>query len=757
MTASSNRIETSPPSRYSWIHGGVSVVLIALVIICLAGLPGLRFDDDLENLFRGDSSEFQEYEKFTQRFGSTDRRCVVLLQCPDVLERQKLQAIRRIDTALESIPETDHVDSLGSLLEAKRVGRIFFPIVPFDESNNIAWDPAEKLLKEHPFGSGIQFSKDQQYTLISITLNDDVTPQNVEGVREQIEQVLRREWNGTGGEFYEYGITGLPIIRSEITRCLQRDQLKFTLLGLVFAVVIGWGLFRKLVPVILLAVIPFAGLGCIMGILGWLNIPLNIVNNVVTPLVLVIGFAEVIHILFSVGGRIGMGQGHREAIVATVRQLFLPCLLAALTTAIGFGSLFLAEDRSLQEFAIVASVSSLIMFAIVLVASGCILGTPLAKFCVRNRVGVSESEKAGNRVDRVFRLSPKVVSIASILAVLFMGYGASFNHFDYRYTENLPKSNDAVETIRKLDQAFGGSSPNHVILEFKEQPELDKLFEILRQVQRRLENLDTIRETVSFMDLLDSMPPDSGSDREHFGELRYLPKNAREAFLVIRPTVANIHLSLPDSGSFELLPVIDEIQSELDQVSREYPEVNATLTGLNVLSVKRSQAMIHDLVNSLLGASLVIFGLVVLVYRSLVFALAAIIVNAFPILGVAAVMYLMDQPIQYTGIMLLCTCLGLAVDDTVHFLSQTQLQIKAGMDFDSAVIQSARKLWPVLVTTSLLLGVGFGLAATSDIPTFQTFGGYACLALALALVGDLLILPYLLIFFKDYVERKRNN
>ena len=164
--------------------------------------------------------------------------------------------------------------------------------------------------------------------------------------------------------------------------------------------------------------------------------------------------------------------------------------------------------------------------------------------------------------------------------------------------------------------------------------------------------------------------------------------------------------------------------------------------------------MISDLVSSLLGASLVIFGLILVVYRSLVFAVAAIIVNAFPIMGVAAIMSLAGQPIQYTGIMLLCTCLGLAVDDTVHFLSKTQIQLKEGADFEPAVIQSAKKLWPVLFTTSLMLGVGFGLAATSDIPTFQTFGGYACIALALALIGDLLILPFLLITFHRWFGRK---
>ena len=160
-----------------------------------------------------------------------------------------------------------------------------------------------------------------------------------------------------------------------------------------------------------------------------------------------------------------------------------------------------------------------------------------------------------------------------------------------------------------------------------------------------------------------------------------------------------------------------------------------------------SEKMITDLVTSLLAASLVIFGLILVVYRSLPFGLAAIIANAFPILGVAAIMSFNGQPIQYTSIMLLCTCLGLAVDDTVHFLSKTRQLQKAGWDLPAAIEASVSHLRPIFTTTSAMLGVGFGLAATSDIPTFQTFGGYACLALILALIGDLIFLPALLFVF----------
>ena len=217
----------------------------------------------------------------------------------------------------------------------------------------------------------------------------------------------------------------------------MRDQQKFTWLGLLFALIIGWFLFRKPMPVFFVALVPFLGLGCIMGWLGWFGIQLNIVNNVVTPLVLVIGFAEVIHVLFLTGGFLGQGQSYRQAVISMVRQLFVPCLLAALTTAIGFGSLYLSSDKSLKEFAVVAAVASLVMFWMVLGTSSCLLATPLARFCVRDapKEG-TENRKSGIR--RISMLPVSCVAFFSIVVLVLATVLASRNHADFRFTENLP-------------------------------------------------------------------------------------------------------------------------------------------------------------------------------------------------------------------------------------------------------------------------------------------------------------------------------
>ncbi|MEE2643067.1 MAG: MMPL family transporter [Planctomycetota bacterium] len=742
------------PGWFPFAHRLTSLLLLLMVITSSVGLAFLGFDDDLENLFQGDSRDYRDYLEHTEIFGATGNQCVVLLTAPDVLSADSLSAIRRIHQKMVRDEELVSVNSMCDLLLPRRVGRMFFPAIPFGEADAGDWKMAREVLQVHPLGNGILYSSDFRHTLLVFEIQRGTRRDREAAKIDSIREMIRSEW--CKAESSGVKVTGLPVIRLEVIRCLQRDQAKFTVLGFLFALIVGWVLFRKLMPVMFVAMIPFVGLGCIMGLLGWLSIPLNIVNNVITPLVLVIGFAETIHVLFLTGAFIGQGDGTGVAVLKMIRRLMVPCFLAALTTAIGFGSLFLAEDRALREFAMVASVSSLIMFLVVLLVSACLLASPLGRHCVHDRRPARrDANQITPRGVTGNRRWPMLVSLLVVVLNLLLAWLASRNGTDYRLTENLPKSNVAVQSLHEIDRVMGGSSRNHLQVRFRKKPKPGQLIQTLDTICRRLEQSPIVSRTNSFLNLLESMPGPEGDPIRKFRELRHLPQEAWEPYLQIDPTVANINLMLPDIGSRRLGPHFEAIHERVQKDAGG--AYQARLVGLNVLASRRSQKMIRDLVWSLLGASLVIFGLILLVYRSPVFGLAAILVNAFPILGVAALMSWNQQPIQYTGIMLLCTCLGLAVDDTVHYLSKLRWLLDSGLEMQRAVQETTRQLWPVLMSTSLILGVGFGLAATSDIPTFQTFGGYASVALTLALIGDLFFLPHLLVGLSGLTNKSRQN
>ena len=165
---------------------------------------------------------------------------------------------------------------------------------------------------------------------------------------------------------------------------------------------------------------------------------------------------------------------------------------------------------------------------------------------------------------------------------------------------------------------------------------------------------------------------------------------------------------------------------------------------MSVVSAYRVRQMITDLVYSLTTAAVLIFILLTLAFRSIWLGLVSVIPNAFPLVATAAVLGLAGEPLRYASAVCFCISLGIAVDDTIHFLWRYRRQQRALTDRAAAIRATFLSMAPVLVTTTVLLLIGFGAAIFSPVPTLRVFGGTACVAILWALAGDLIILPALL-------------
>jgi len=148
------------------------------------------------------------------------------------------------------------------------------------------------------------------------------------------------------------------------------------------------------------------------------------------------------------------------------------------------------------------------------------------------------------------------------------------------------------------------------------------------------------------------------------------------------------------------------------------------------------------------GWPLLVIGVLSIAFRSLLVGLLSILPNAFPLVVAAAVLQVLDLELQMVSALAFSVCLGIAVDDTIHFLTRFKRELREGAGSVreaavNAIIGVGRAL---LVTTAVLLG-GFGVMLLSDIPTTQLFAKICCLGLLSALIGDLLFLPALLVVF----------
>jgi predicted RND superfamily exporter protein len=155
--------------------------------------------------------------------------------------------------------------------------------------------------------------------------------------------------------------------------------------------------------------------------------------------------------------------------------------------------------------------------------------------------------------------------------------------------------------------------------------------------------------------------------------------------------------------------------------------------------------MIMNLLTGLSLELIVIGAVISLVLRSFKLGAISLPSNVFPLLATAAALVMFGWPLQYASVLAFNICLGIAVDDTVHFLSRFKRELAATGDRQRAVRNSFRAVGPVMVTQTILMISGFGAGLFCTIPTIRAFSACSCIALLLALASEMLIMPALLL------------
>ncbi|MEE8451303.1 MAG: efflux RND transporter permease subunit [Thermoguttaceae bacterium] len=171
------------------------------------------------------------------------------------------------------------------------------------------------------------------------------------------------------------------------------------------------------------------------------------------------------------------------------------------------------------------------------------------------------------------------------------------------------------------------------------------------------------------------------------------------------------------------------------------------LTGRSIVKGLYMQRLVGDLAWSLTLAAGVIFVVLSVAYRSIRIGLISVIPNLLPLAATATVRAVWDTSLDIASACALVVCLGIAVDDTIHFLTRFQHEMKTGLDVAASIRRTFVTVGNALVMTTVVMMAGFATVLTSQLPTHQSFAAMGCITLGAALLADLIILPALLLCF----------
>jgi predicted RND superfamily exporter protein len=432
----------------------------------------------------------------------------------------------------------------------------------------------------------------------------------------------------------------------------------------------------------------------------------------------------------------------------------VPVFLAGLTTAAGFVSLCVSRLPAIQEFGIFCVVGTLAALLIALTL------VPALQAVLPDPVLAERRTLADTRFDRfIARLAETMVArrrfvlaIAAAVA-LVAAFGATRIHVSTSFVTNLDKENPLRRSIETFDRELGGSTTLHVVLEsetkgaFKDPAALREL----RDVQEWLDQQPEVSSTASVADYVmlvnralhqgDEASRSIPDSKSLLGQILFFFWHERLSSFIDRDLgAADILVRTPSSTSDFTNRLLDRIEARLTELPAG---LQAYVTGDTPVIVRTIDDISLGQALSLATASIMIYAILAVYFRSAWVAVIAILPNAFPVLIYFGVLGISGVTLNIITSLLACIVLGIAVDDTIHFMVRFREQAAVLQDEKKAVVEALRIVARPVASTNIALAAGFLALAVSGLRHMVEFAVLASVMLLLGWLIDMTFTPAL--------------
>ena len=733
------------------------IVILLLSAIAVVGVSRLKVDDSLSELFRTNTPEFRQYEAIDKRFPSSEYDVLAVVEGPGLLSPKGLTAFSNLAVELQLTPGIDGIVSMLSARDKPNASGYPPPIVPDPlPDDTTAFKKIVSTLRTNEIVRGKFLSDDGTLSLIVLALDR-------EAVRETGSATVIGEIRAVGelaleGSGLSLQLTGAPVMQLEIRNAVERDRLIYNVLGFVLGGLAAYMFFGRLSLTLIALLGPAVAILWTLGVIGGLDFRLNLFINVLTPLILVSGFSDSMHLVFAIRRSILAGATRIQAARSAIIDVAPGCLLTAMNAVIALASFSFAESAMIRTFGIAAVLAVVISY----IAVATVVPT-LAIFLIR-KDGEAPTNDQDSPVGALHHITVGIIShvarrplpyfLAGLLAVIVTGSAYLQLEPQYRLADQVPDKEQALSANDRIDQKLTGANPVHIMIEWQGNqsfydPATINVIAAAHNVLEQRAGLGNVWSLESLRRWLQAAGDDSVETIKKYAEV--LPQHLRHRFLAKDGKAVLVTGRLPDVDASKILPVVDRIDKALAPVRKANPDYRISVTGLPAIAARNSAKLIGELNWGLIGDMFVIFIFLGIALRSVLSGLASVLPSLFPIFATGAILSLFADGLQFASIIAITVAFALAIDSTIHFLNRFNLEEqrlglkpedgsrKAGCY--EALVATASHIGPAVVLTTIVLALGLGVTMLSDLPSLRLFGRLAAVCLAASVIGQLVILP----------------
>lgn len=717
------------------------LLLVTAVTLWLAWhLPALSFKTTVYDLIIEELPQARSYREFTDVFGS-DEIVRIVVKAEDVFNPATFVKVSQLSRAAGEI---QGVRRILSLPEVKK---------QVDPRNEWKLNQFADMLAPVELFKQNLISADHQTTIITLVLATESDKSKVLG---QVRQLMRN----SGQELQLYQI-GIPLVSEALAQYTQQDFLRLTPITLMVIALLLLLLFRNLHALVLPLVCVILAMVWTFGYMALAGVAVSMLTIIVPVFLIAVGTAYCLHISSEYLSQARTAESAAAASRATFAHMAFPVTLAVLTTIFGIGSLATNRIEAIQEFAKFACIGMGSLMVIVLTFLPAVLALlPLPKFKKRR------SHRLDHRVDKLLHFivklnlnhqKPCLIIIAIVSSLCIVGL------FLIRSETNpvafLKSTTPVSRNFHDIYQQMSGSFPiniaiNSPVEDYFEDP--SNVAELAR-LQNYLKSLPGVDKTISFADYLKLvnytynrfdpafyvLPEDPYEMRMLINNFKILLGNDMlKRFMTPDFRQANILLLTHIASSRQFLKtrkqILDHVTVDLDR------DLSWDVTGLGMVIAASSHLLTLGQVKSLSISLILIFGVMVALFLSAKVGLIAVVPNLFPILVNFGIMGLFGIPLSVATSLIASVAIGLAVDDTIHYLVRYNREFKKDLDKDRAMRTTIMAVGRPIIFTTLTIGIGFSVLLFSHFQPTATFGLLMVITMTCALVGDLIVLPTLM-------------
>lgn len=741
----------------------LTLLIIFLVsVMAIFGIMQLRVDDSLSELFRTDSSEFRQYEVIDRRFPSSEHDVLAVVEGETLLTRQGLKAFANAAIDLQLVEGVKGLVSMLSAREKPDATGYAAPIVP-DElpDDESEFQDIVNDLRNNEVVKGKFLSDDGRLALIVMALDRTVIAEK--GTREVISAIQGYAEAAFADSGLQVKLTGAPVMQLEIRNAVERDRLIYNGLGFILGALTAFLFFRRLSLTLLAVLGPSIAILWTLGVIGSLDFRLNLFINVLTPLILVAGFSDSMHLVFAIRRDILAGKDRLEAARHAVREVAPACLLTAMNATLAILSFALAESALIRTFGLAAIIAVSISYLAVAVVV-----PTLSVFLIRreaeHRAGSGAEDEDNVAMRMLKRLTEVIVRkvidyptfwfSAGIAAVIVTGIIYTQLEPRYRLADQVPDKEQALDATSKLDEKLTGANPVHIMVEWKGDKDIydPQTLAVIAAAHRVLEENAGLGNVWS-LESLRRWLADAGDDSVETikAYVNILPVHLRLRFIAEDGKAILVTGRLPDINASEILPRVELIDNALQRVRDANPGYEISVTGLSAIAARNSAKLINELNWGLIGDMFIIFIFLGLALRSMLASFVSVLPSLFPIFITGTVLWFSGSGLQFASIIAITVAFALAIDSTIHFLNRYHIEearLGPAAGYRASLLASVHHIGPVVVLTTIILALGLGVTVLSDLPSLRLFGFLTSVCLLASLIGQLIILPSAIVFYR---------